>query len=61
MKIITKVKISFVIMLALSMQAIAETSSASTASAIQIDNNIPEPGMILALGGLLLFIKFFRK
>ena len=61
MKIITKIIFSSGLIVLIAMQSIAETSSATTASAIQIDNVVPEPGTFLAISVLLIFFKVIRK
>ncbi len=63
MKKITNIKIysALVMIMIIAMNGLAETSTASTATAIPIDNTIPEPGMVLAIAGLLMLIKVVRK
>jgi len=61
MKTITKFKISSGLIVLIAIQSIAETTSATTSAAIQIDNTIPEPGFFLAAALLLMFLKIIRK
>ena len=60
MKTITKIKISSALAMAMviAMRGFAETSSASTAVPIQINNTIPEPAMIFTLVIFFIFLKF---
>jgi len=44
-----KIMVGVMIAITTAMQGFAELSSAETASAITIDNTVPEPGMILLM------------
>jgi len=61
MKIITKFKISSGLVVFIAIQSIAETTSATTSAAIQIDNTIPEPGFFFVAVSLLMFLSIIRK